>query len=391
MGRAVNGSRVLLLGLAYKRNTGDAREAPGTVIARSLAALGAEVRVADPHLAGDTLAFPLVELTAEELAAADAVVLVTDHDAFDYELVAGPRPLRPRHPQPAGRAQRRAALIQRCRRDPVHVPVRRVTHEGRGHRGAGFIGANLCRGPGRRRPASSRGGGPRRPVHRPPSQPGRASDGVELVEGSILDAGLLDEVVAGADAVVHLAARPSVPRSLEDPMASHEANATGTMQVLEAARRHGRPQVVVASSSSVYGANPALPKREDMAAMPVSPYAASKLAAESYALAYGHSFGLPVLAFRFFNVFGPLQAADHAYAAVVPAFVAAALRGEPLPVHGDGSQTRDFTFVGTVAAVLADAVRRRVTSDRPVNLAFGTRVSLLELIDHPREVTGHGR
>ena len=135
----------------------------------------------------------------------------------------------------------------------------------------------------------------------------------------------------GADAVVHLAARPSVPRSLADPMASHLTNATGTMEVLEAARRGGRPQVVVASSSSVYGANPALPKREDMATMPVSPYAASKLAAEAATLAYGRSFDLPVLAFRFFNVFGPLQPPDHAYAAVVPAFVAAALRGQPHP------------------------------------------------------------
>jgi len=115
-------------------------------------------------------------------------------------------------------------------------------------------------------------------------------------------------------------------------------------------------------------------------AMPVSPYAVSKLAAESYALAYGISFALPVLAFRFFNVFGPLQAADHAYAAVVPAFLDAAVGGRPLPVHGDGRQTRDFTYVGTVAAVLTDAVRRGVVHPRPVNLAFGTRVSLLELI-----------
>ena len=206
-------------------------------------------------------------------------------------------------------------------------------------------------------------------------------DRLEFIEGSILDPAALDAAVAGATAVVHLAARPSVPRSLEDPMASHEANATGTMQVLEAARRHGGCQVVLASSSSVYGANPTLPKREDMVAMPVSPYAASKLAAESYALSYGSSFSLPVLAFRFFNVFGPLQAADHAYAAVVPVFVSAALKGEPLPVHGDGRQTRDFTYVGTVAAVLADAVRRNVTSPRPVNLAFGSRVSLLELIE----------
>ena len=150
--------------------------------------------------------------------------------------------------------------------------------------------------------------------------------------------------MAGAHAVVHLAARPSVRRSLADPMASHEVNATGTMMVLEAARRHGMPHVVVASSSSVYGANPSLPKREDMAPMPVSPYAASKLAAESYALSYARSFGLPVLAFRFFNVFGPLQPAGHAYAAVVPAFVSCALSGTPLPVHGDGTQTRDFTY-----------------------------------------------
>ncbi len=246
--------------------------------------------------------------------------------------------------------------------------------------GAGFIGANLCR----HLLTTTVPGLEPEVVVVDDLSTGQAAnlEGVDaqLVEGSILDVGLLDEVVVGADAVVHLAARPSVPRSLEDPVASHEANATGTVRVLEAARRHPSCQVIVASSSSVYGANPDLPKREDMAAMPVSPYAASKLATESYALAYGHSFGLPVLAFRFFNVFGPLQAPDHAYAAVVPTFVAAALRGDPLPVHGDGCQTRDFTFVGTVTAVLADAVRRQVTSDRPVNLAFGSRVSLLELI-----------
>jgi UDP-glucose 4-epimerase len=146
---------------------------------------------------------------------------------------------------------------------------------------------------------------------------------------------------------------------------------------------------VVASSSSVYGSNPALPKREDLAPRPVSPYAASKLAAESYALAYQHSFGTPTLAFRFFNVFGPLQSADHAYAAVIPAFLARALRGEPLEVHGDGGQTRDFTYVGTVCSVLVDAVLRTVTAPGPVTLAFGTRVSLLEVIDLLEEQLGH--
>src|SRR5262249_32603461 len=157
-----------------------------------------------------------------------------------------------------------------------------------------------------------------------------------------LDDALLDELSPRVDAIVHLGARPSVPRSLADPMATHDANATGTMCVLEAARRHEGLQVIVASSSSVYGANPEMPKREDMVCRPGSPYAASKLATEASAVSYGHSFGMRVLAFRFFNVFGPLQPAGHAYAAVVPAFVSAALAGEPLPIHGDGLQTRDF-------------------------------------------------
>ncbi len=253
--------------------------------------------------------------------------------------------------------------------------------------GAGFIGANLCR-------ALVEQGVSEHVVALDDLSTGEKANlagvaGVELVEGSILDDDALDTVLPGASAVVHLAARPSVPRSLVDPMASHRTNATGTMTVLEAARRHGGPHVVVASSSSVYGANPALPKHEDMATMPVSPYAASKLATEAYALAYARSSGLDALAFRFFNVFGPLQPAGHAYAAVVPAFVDAALAGRALPVHGDGTQTRDFTYVGTVSAVIADAVRRRVTSPGPVNLAFGSRVSLLELVDLLEDVLGH--
>src|SRR5690606_26059571 len=189
-------------------------------------------------------------------------------------------------------------------------------------------------------------------------------------------------------AIVHLGARPSVPRSVADPVASHDVNATGTLNVLEAARRAGDVHVVAASSSSVYGANPTLPKHEDLAPRPLSPYAASKLATESYTLAWQHSYGLPTLAFRFFNVFGPLQPAGHAYAAVVPAFVSAALAGEPLPVHGDGTQSRDFTYVDTVCAVITDAVLRRVTSPEQVNLAFGSRTTLLEVIDLLSELLG---
>lgn len=158
--------------------------------------------------------------------------------------------------------------------------------------------------------------------------------------------------------------------------------------VLEAARKRNA-HVIVASSSSVYGANPIMPKSEDMRPMPISPYAVSKLATESYAISYQHCYALPTLAFRFFNVFGPLQAPGHAYAAVVPAFAHAALSGDQIPVHGDGTQTRDFTFVGTVVETIADALERRVTSLHPVNLAFGTRHSLLDVVALLEQQLGH--
>jgi UDP-glucose 4-epimerase len=213
-------------------------------------------------------------------------------------------------------------------------------------------------------------------------------DRLRIIEGSVLEPVALDEALSGVQAVVHLAARPSVPRSLTDPIATHEANATGTIRVLEAARRKDVPQLIVASSSSVYGSNPSLPKREDLVPSPMSPYAASKLASEAYALAYARSFGLDVLVFRFFNVFGPLQPAHHDYAAVIPAFISAALQSRPLTVYGDGNQTRDFTFVESVTGVIADAVVRRVAADGPVNLAFGSRISLLELISALEGVLG---
>lgn len=212
---------------------------------------------------------------------------------------------------------------------------------------------------------------------------------VRLVEGTILDDAALDDAFAGADAVVHLAALGSVPRSVADPVASFHANATGTVMVLEAARRHGNLHTIMASSSSVYGSNPVLPKHEDLATRPMSPYAASKLAAEGSMLAWGASYGLPVLPFRFFNVFGPLQPAGHAYAAVIPSFVDAALAGRSVTIHGDGTQSRDFTSVMTVTTVLADALERRVTSDTPVNLAFGSRITLLDALAELEAVLGH--
>jgi UDP-glucose 4-epimerase len=211
---------------------------------------------------------------------------------------------------------------------------------------------------------------------------------VEFVAGSILDDAALNRAMSGRDAVVHLAALPSVPRSIRDPLASHHANATGTLRVLEAARRHGVQHVVLASSSSVYGANPVLPKHELTWTSPLSPYAVSKLATEGYALAYQTSYGLPTLAFRFFNVYGPGQSSDHAYAAVIPRFVHAALTGEPVVLHGDGRQSRDFTFVDTVSTVLLDAVRRAVHHPHPVNLAFGTPVDLHAVVVELESILG---
>ncbi|WP_433240140.1 NAD-dependent epimerase/dehydratase family protein [Streptosporangium sp. CA-135522] len=250
--------------------------------------------------------------------------------------------------------------------------------------GAGFIGANLCRALAVRPEVEnitvlddlSSG------------DPANLHDvGVDFVTGSILERDLLAEAVAGATHVVHLAARPSVPRSLKDPLASHAVNATGTLHVLEACRRTA-PHVILASSSSVYGDCSEQHKHEDLATRPLSPYGASKLATEAYGLAYAESFGLPILPFRFFNVYGPMQAAGHAYAAVIPAFVSAALQGRPVPIYGDGAQARDFTYVGSVVGVLVDAIVRRVTSRKPVNLAFGTCVSLLTLKDALASILG---
>ena len=245
--------------------------------------------------------------------------------------------------------------------------------------GAGFIGSNLCR---RLRAEPSVG----RVMALDDLSTGFASnlhgvDGVEFVNGSILDPEVLGPLVANVGAVVHLAARPSVPRSVAEPGLSYLVNVQGTFNVLEAVRTtNDQAQVIFASSSSVYGANPELPKHEGLATIPRSPYAASKLAGEGFVVAYGQSYGIATLPFRFFNVYGPRQMAGHAYAAVVPAFLRAALRGEALPVHGDGTQTRDFTAVGTVADVITNAIVRRVSSPAAVNLAFGSRHSLSDLV-----------
>ena len=202
----------------------------------------------------------------------------------------------------------------------------------------------------------------------------------DLVVGSILDSKLLSEIAAGVDHIVHLAAIGSVPRSISSPRPTHEANVTGTLNVLEAAREHSVDHVIVASSSSVYGSNPNLPRSEFDWTRPLSPYAVSKLATEAYANAYASSYGMKTAAFRFFNVFGPGQRYDHPYAAVIPKFVSAALANTPLTIHGDGTQTRDFTFVESVCDAIHTTISQKLNFEHPVNLAFGSRISLLELV-----------
>ena len=190
----------------------------------------------------------------------------------------------------------------------------------------------------------------------------------------------LAKALNGVDAIVHLGARGSVPRSLKNPIATHDVNATGTLNVLEAARSNGA-QVIFSSSSSVYGRNGQLPKDESMWLSPLTPYAASKLAAEGYVQAYGAAYEVPVTLLRFFNVFGPKQRPDHEYAAVLPKWIWKAMNNEAIDVYGDGSQTRDFTYVRTVLDVIEDAISRGVRTEGAVNLAYGNRISLLTTID----------
>jgi UDP-glucose 4-epimerase len=213
---------------------------------------------------------------------------------------------------------------------------------------------------------------------------------IDFLNASILEASSLRDAADGCQAIVHLAARPSVPRSIANPELTHEVNVTGTVRVLEVARALGNPHVILASSSSVYGANRVLPKSETALPLPLSPYAVSKLAAEQYALAWTHTYGLEVLAFRFFNVFGPRQSHLHDYAAVIPSFIDAALRGAPVSIFGDGTQTRDFTYVETVCRVIANSIGRRVVSPSPINLAYGTRISLLQVLDKLEMLVGRG-
>ncbi|HEY9514443.1 MAG TPA: SDR family oxidoreductase [Gemmatimonadaceae bacterium] len=214
-------------------------------------------------------------------------------------------------------------------------------------------------------------------------------DRITLVEGSITDPSTCARALTGADYVLHQAALPSVPRSIRDPAASHNVNATGTLNILMAARDAKVKRVVYAASSSAYGNTPELPKREEMVARPLSPYAVAKLAGEQYCRAFHASFGVPTVALRYFNVFGPRQDPTSQYAAVVPKFVSAARAGESPTIFGDGEQTRDFTFVANVVrANLLACEAAPAAFGEVCNIGCGERVSVNELWHRIRDLVG---
>ncbi len=202
----------------------------------------------------------------------------------------------------------------------------------------------------------------------------------ELLEGDLRSYERVHAAVRGCDAVLHQGALPSVPRSVQDPLTSSEINIGGTLNVLLTARDEGVRRVVVASSSSVYGDTPGLPRVETMAASPLAPYAVAKLAAEQYALSFNRVYGLETVALRYFNVFGPRQDPASQYSAVIPKFIVALKQGLAPLVHGDGEQSRDFTFIDDVVQANLLAIEAPQASGRAYNVACGQQRSLNDLI-----------
>lgn len=206
---------------------------------------------------------------------------------------------------------------------------------------------------------------------------------VELVEGSVTDLELVNKAVAGAELVFHEAAARAVGRSVADPLGTDHVNTHGTLNVLVAARDAGARRVVLASSSSVYGGVAPLPTPEDAPLTPKSPYAVTKMAGEHYARVFSELYAIETVSLRYFNVFGPRQRPDSAYAAVIPLFIEAVALGQPATVHGDGGQSRDFTYIDDVVQAnrLAGEAPADVVSGRAYNVARGEATSLLQLLE----------
>ncbi|ACL17430.1 SDR family oxidoreductase [Methanosphaerula palustris] len=212
---------------------------------------------------------------------------------------------------------------------------------------------------------------------------------VEFIKGSITDLSLVNRVFSGVDYVFHEAALPSVQRSVENPVATNEVNIGGTLNVLMAARDQGVKKIMFASSSSVYGDTPTLPKRESMTPAPMSPYAVTKLTGEHYFNVFSSLYGLKMTCLRYFNVFGPRQDPKSQYAAVIPNFITKILNHESPIIHGDGEQTRDFTFIRDV--VHANILAMESSSEGIFNIACDRRVSLNVLADQIMEIIGERR
>ncbi len=250
--------------------------------------------------------------------------------------------------------------------------------------GAGFIGSHiverLLREGRRVRAVDDFSSGTRENLEAARAAAGGAGE-LEILEGSLADPDFARRAVGGASFVLHQAAVPSVPRSVAEPLKTHAANATGTLNVLQASRDSGVRRFVYASSSSAYGDTPTLPKVETMPTSPLSPYAIQKLAGEQYARVFHSLYGLPTVSLRYFNVFGPRQDPKSEYAAVIPRFITAIARGARPTIYGDGGQTRDFCFVdNAVDANLLSCAAGESALGRAYNVACGRRVSLLELV-----------
>ncbi|HEX7244596.1 MAG TPA: SDR family oxidoreductase [Solirubrobacterales bacterium] len=203
---------------------------------------------------------------------------------------------------------------------------------------------------------------------------------IELIEGDLQSYERVHNAVRGCELAFHLGALPSVPRSIQDPLTSNATNVVGTLNVLLAARDEGVRRVVYASSSSTYGASTELPKREEMPALPIAPYAVSKLAAEGYCRAFHEVYGLETVALRYFNVFGPRQDPQSQYAAVIPNFITAVLEDRSPIIHGDGDQSRDFTYVDNAVDANIRAADAPGAAGEAFNVACGERVSLNEVV-----------
>jgi len=216
------------------------------------------------------------------------------------------------------------------------------------------------------------------------------ADRIELIEGDIRDRPTVDRAAAGCQGILHQAALASVPRSVDDPVTSHDVNVNGTINLLEAARAAGVRRVIFAASSSAYGDQAESPKHEGMVPTPISPYAANKVACEAYMRAYAAVFGMETLCLRYFNVFGPHQDPAGAYAAVIPVFVGRLLRGEAPIIDGDGEQSRDFCYIDNVCEAnwLALSAPAEVCDGKPLNIACNHRTSINQVFDDIRRLLG---